>query len=129
MGQERSGEDAIWLPSSFTEDALNDAFQFANPDGDRLARWGHVQRRWIEDLLAREFHRGVNTSPNWPSADLLGAWAQLTGYVQQAIDDGGTIDPQSLLDFLVELKREAMKPIRDHMAKLTGSDDAEAATP
>lgn len=50
-----------------------------------------------------------------PPADWSGSWAELTGYVQAARDGGGTIDPAALEDYLVELKRRALAPVRDWM--------------
>lgn len=52
---------------------------------------------------------------NVPTADWSGAWAELTGYVDGARLDGGTIDPAALADYLVELKRKALAPVRDWM--------------
>jgi hypothetical protein len=46
-----------------------------------------------------------------PMADWSGSWAELTGYVDGARLDGGTIDPAQLADYLVELKRKALAPV------------------
>lgn len=49
-------------------------------------------------------------------------WTELTGYVQEAVDDGGTIDPAHMRDYMQELKTRAMEPIRSWMRNLsTGS--------
>ena len=38
------------------------------------------------------------------------AWAELRGYVAEAVEDGGTIDPAELLAYMDELKRQALAP-------------------
>jgi hypothetical protein len=48
-----------------------------------------------------------------PRADYQSAWTELTGYVQQARDDGDQIDPDDLLRFMAELKHRALAPIRE----------------
>lgn len=47
-----------------------------------------------------------------PVPDYVTAWAQLTSYVQEAVDDGGTIEPAALRDYMRELKRAANAPTR-----------------
>lgn len=53
-----------------------------------------------------------------PTADWSSTWAELTGYVQQAKDDGGQIDPADLLAYMSELKRKALAPVRAWMAAI-----------
>lgn len=48
-----------------------------------------------------------------PRADFPAAWAELTGYVQAAVDDGGTINPAGMLAYMAELKRAALAPVRE----------------
>lgn len=62
-------------------------------------------------------------APGYPQAGYGDAWRELTGYVRQAVDDGGVIRPDVLLGYLAELKREAMKPVREWMAALTAGGD------
>ena len=50
-----------------------------------------------------------------PQDDYGAAWTELTGYVQEAVDDGGTIKPDLLLAYLTELKRTALKPVAEWM--------------
>lgn len=45
-----------------------------------------------------------------PRADWSGAWAQLTGYVRAATEP---IDPALIDAYMVELKREALRPFRE----------------
>lgn len=52
------------------------------------------------------------------------AWTELRGYVAQAADDGGMIAPELLLDYLDELKRRALAPGRDWIAKLVRRGEA-----
>lgn len=61
--------------------------------------------------------------PPPPKAEWSGAWAELTGYVQQARDDETEIDPSMLLDYLGELRRKALAPVREWMdATMKGTD-------
>jgi hypothetical protein len=53
-----------------------------------------------------------------PGADYASAWTELRGYVAEAVADGGTIDPANMLRYLDELKRRALAPGRDWIAKL-----------
>ncbi|WP_181019890.1 hypothetical protein [Nonomuraea typhae] len=45
--------------------------------------------------------------PMPPAPDYASVWQELRGYVMQAIDGGGAIDPASLLRYLDELKSHA----------------------
>lgn len=58
-----------------------------------------------------------------PSADYGSAWTELRGYVEHAADDGGMLAPELLLDYLDELKRRALAPGRDWIAKLVGQHE------
>ncbi|MFG1963140.1 hypothetical protein [Nonomuraea sp. NPDC049028] len=62
-----------------------------------------------------------------PAADYGSAWTELRGYVAQAADDGGMIAPELLLDYLDELKRRALAPGRDWIAKLIQKPGEEAS--
>lgn len=45
-----------WEPDPDLKAELDDAFQFTRPNGQAL---NYVTRRWVEDLLAAEYARGV----------------------------------------------------------------------
>lgn len=53
--------------------------------------------------------------PRWPQDEFAAAWTELTGYVQQAVDDGGAIKPADLMAYMAELKRTALAPVREWM--------------
>lgn len=53
-----------------------------------------------------------------PRAEWSDAWAQLTGYVTEARDEGAQIDPTRLLDYMTELRRQALAPIREWMRQM-----------
>lgn len=53
-----------------------------------------------------------------PVADYGSAWTELRGYAAQAATDGGMIAPELLLDYLDDLKRRALAPGKDWIAKL-----------
>jgi hypothetical protein len=55
-----------------------------------------------------------------PSADWGAAWAELTGYVSEAAEGGGTIDPASLQLYMTELRRRALAPVREHLRQAGG---------
>ncbi|WP_068922174.1 hypothetical protein [Planobispora rosea] len=42
--------------------------------------------------------------------DYTTAWAELRGYVGEAVNGGGQIDPQQLADYMDELKRRVLAP-------------------
>jgi hypothetical protein len=67
----------------------------------------------------------VTRIPPMPQDNYGAAWAELTGYVQQAADDGGVIDPAGLLTYLGELRRTALAPVREWMdlIRSTPEDD------
>jgi hypothetical protein len=50
-------------------------------------------------------------SVNAPSGEYGAVWQELTGYVQQARDEGTMIDPTELLAYMAELKQRALAPI------------------
>lgn len=71
------------------------------------------------------------TGPGIPAADYPGVWAELTGHVQQAADDGEPIDAAALLAYLRELRRKALTPVREWMRRIQAAasepDDTEGA--
>lgn len=77
--------------------------------GDAVAVHGHDgATRFVYDDL------GV------PQSDYPSVWAELTGWVQAAEEDGEMIDPADLLAYLRELKGRAQEPIRDWMRAISG---------
>lgn len=51
-------------------------------------------------------------------ADYASAWAELTGYVQQAQEDGHPINADALMQYMTELKRRVLAPTREALAKI-----------
>lgn len=62
--------------------------------------------------------RSVERSNNAPVAEWQSSWVVLTGYVSSAVDDGNPIDAKDMLAFMVQLKREALAPIKAWLATL-----------
>jgi hypothetical protein len=96
------------------------------PDGSVAIRWRGERPSsvfWsdMEHVVAIHGHSGStrvvwrDPSEDVPTADWSMSWAELTGYVAQALDDGTQIDPAQLLQYLSELKRKALAPVRDWM--------------
>jgi|SRR5450755_443965 hypothetical protein len=54
----------------------------------------------------------------FPKAEWGESWAELTGYVRQAREDGGMISPADLEKFLAELRRKALKPVREYLNRI-----------
>lgn len=59
---------------------------------------------------------------NLPTADYHSAWTELTGYVREAANDGGTITPADLLAYMQELRRNALAPAREWMRRITDGE-------
>ncbi|MFJ7269383.1 hypothetical protein ACIQV3_22525 [Streptomyces sp. NPDC099050] len=101
------------------------------PDGTASLRWtgerpSTVHWDRIADAEAVHGHGGA-TEIKWtdfdlPVADYASAWTELTGYVQEAVDDGGTIAPADLLAYMSELRGKALAPAREWMRRMTGED-------
>jgi hypothetical protein len=99
------------------------AYGAAFPDGTAVLRWdtkvnSTVFYSSIDDLQAIHGHDG-KTTVMWldvyPDADYGQVWQKLIGYVQQAAADRTQISPAGLLDYLGELRREALTPVREWM--------------
>jgi hypothetical protein len=78
--------------------------------------------RGIASVEAIHGHGGATTidwidavSNRPPAADWFTSWVELLGYVVQAREDGTTIEPAELLDYMASLKRQALAPIRAWM--------------
>lgn len=80
-------------------------------DGRPMPAWDdlgdRIRHAWASAALALGMERTV------PQPAYGEVWAELTGYVDEAVEDGGTIDPQEMRDYLGELKRRALAPVRD----------------
>lgn len=80
-------------------------------DGRPMPAWDQlgdrIQHAWAAAALALGIERDV------PQPAYGAVWDELTGYVDQAVEDGGTIDPQQMRNYLGELKRRALAPVRD----------------
>lgn len=103
-------------------------------DGTVVLRWrgqyaSTVVWASLDDAMHVHGHDGA-TTVMWddlgiPKADWSSSWTELTGYVQQAHDDG---DPWAadVLAYMRELKHKALAPVREWMASLGqngGNDD------
>lgn len=63
-----------------------------------------------------------------PQDDYGGCWAELTGYVQEAVSDGGVIQPADMLTYLAELKRKALAPVREWMDLIRSTPPSDLPT-
>ena len=66
--------------------------------------------------------------PPMPQDDYGASWAELTGYVQEAVADGGVIKPAEFLIYLAELKRAALKPVTEWMDLIRSTPEQELPT-
>lgn len=97
------------------------AYGLLFPDGRAVLRWdAKVNSTVLYDSIAdlETIHgHGGKTVIHWvdayPHGEYGAAWAELTGYVQQAQGDGTLINPVDLLTYMDELKRKATAPVRD----------------
>ena len=55
-----------------------------------------------------------------PQPDWSGAWAELTGYVREARDDGCALIAEDLLIYMRELEHKALAPVRAWMDGVRG---------
>jgi hypothetical protein len=109
------------------------------PDGHAVIHW--TGATWptttphpggMQSVLDVHGHDGA-TRVVWqaidgpPPADYATAWAELTGYVQQARDDGGQIDPERLLVYMRELRHNALAAGREWINQRTGSPNGGAS--
>lgn len=108
------------------------------PDGQAAIHW--TGSTWptttphpggMESVIAVHGHEGA-TRVRWqsiegpPPARYSDAWTELTGYVQEAVNDGGQIDPEHLAAYMRELRHKALAPAREWIARITGEQDPEA---
>lgn len=100
-----------FLDNLFTPDGKGDVI--------RAYSSGGVQYLLTEgDLRAVIAIAKFALAPGIPPADYPGVWAELTGYVQVAAEDGEPINAADLLAYLRELKRKAQAPVREWMADI-----------
>ncbi|MCB5168028.1 hypothetical protein LG634_24775 [Streptomyces bambusae] len=65
----------------------------------------------------------VWTDLDLPTADYASAWTELTGYVQEAVDDGGTITPADLLAYMTELRGKALAEVREWTRRMAAGGE------
>lgn len=100
-----------FVTNLFTPDGKGDVIRAYSRDG-------------VQYLLTEDDMRAVialakfAVAPGIPAANYPAAWGELTGYVQEAVDDRGPIDAADLLAYMQELKRKALAPVVDWMALL-----------
>ncbi len=83
--------------------------------------------RGIESVRVVHGHSGA-TKIIWldttdlvpPQSDYSGAWAELTGYVTAAHQEGVRLEPRDLLQYMRELRHRALEPIRKWMQSMEG---------
>lgn len=82
----------------------------------------------MDSVLAVHGHGGA-TRVAWqtidgpPAADYASAWTELVGYVQEAVNDGGQIDPEHLAGYMRELRRNALAPAREWIDRIVQQRD------
>jgi len=77
----------------------------------------------LADAMAVHGHEGSTRlvwEPHIPQAGWGGAWMELRSYVDQAREDGKPVRAEALADFMDELKRKALAPVRDWMDRIRG---------
>ncbi|MFD7410136.1 hypothetical protein [Kitasatospora purpeofusca] len=93
-------------------------------DGRPMPTWDQlgdrIQHAWAAAALALGMERTV------PQPDYDRAWARLTGYVQQAVEDGDTIDPAALTAYMRQLRHDALTAVNEWL-KRTADGGTEAA--
>jgi hypothetical protein len=100
------------------------------PDGQAVIHWtGSAYPTTtphpggMESVLAVHGHGGA-TRVIWkqidgpPPADYASAWTELTGYVREAVNDGGQIDPEHLAAYMRELRHRALAPAREWVNRI-----------
>lgn len=85
----------------------------------------------MESVIAVHGHGGATrvvwqTIDGPPPAKYSDAWTELTGYVQEAANDGGQIDPENLAAYMRELRHKALAPAREWIRNITSEQDPEA---
>lgn len=108
------------------------------PDGQAVIHWtGSAYPTTtphpggMESVIAVHGHGGA-TRVVWqaiegpPPARYGDVWQELVGYVQEAANDGGQIDPEHLAAYMRELRHKALAPARAWIRNITGEQDPEA---
>lgn len=94
-------------------------------DGRPMPAWDdlgdRIQHAWAAAALALGMERTV------PQPAYGEVWTELTGYVDQAVADGGTIDPQQMRGYLRELRRRALAPVNEWIKRTAAGPGNEVA--
>lgn len=105
------------------------------PDGTVTLRWrgdrpSTVHWSSFDDAQAVHGHGGATRfvwlDHDLPATDYASAWAELVGFVREAVDDGGTITPVDLHAYMTELRGKALAPVREWMNRKRGGDGDQA---
>ncbi|MGW2048624.1 hypothetical protein ACWCPF_26085 [Streptomyces sp. NPDC001858] len=102
------------------------------PDGQAVIHWtGSAYPTTtphpggMESVIAVHGHGGA-TRVVWQSIEAKipkprygEVWPELVGYVQEAVNDGGQIDPAHLAAYMRELRHKAMAPTREWIRSMT----------
>lgn len=107
------------------------------PDGQAVIHWtGSAYPTTtphpggMESVIAVHGHGGA-TRVVWqsiegpPPARYGDVWQELVGYVQEAVTDGGQIDPEHLAAYMQELRHKALAPAREWIRNITGRTEGE----
>jgi hypothetical protein len=101
------------------------------PDGHAVLHW---RGQWptttphpggMESVIAVHGHNGATrvvwqTIDGPPAARYGDVWPELVGYVQEAVNDGGQIDPVHLAAYMRELRHKALAPAREWINRIVG---------
>ena len=129
--------DPDWSIFARTAIEAGKAIESVNPAVKRvLGGMSPIDPHWVTrmkqmevldhvDVIAVHGHGGA-TRVVWQSIDAKipqprysDAWTELVGYVQEAVDDGGQIEPATLAAYLRELRHNAMAPTREWIRQIT----------
>jgi hypothetical protein len=102
-------------PAQIAYEAYGAATGGLTHDGRPMPTWDQlgdrIQRAWAAAALALGLERTV------PQPTYSEAWAELTGYVHEAIDDGGTIAPADLAAYMRQLRHNALAEVREWVTR------------
>jgi len=100
--------------------AVSDVIATVIPDiGARSQRFP-LTASDLNVLLAELEQARGERAPGIPETRYPGAWGELTGYVQEAVDDGGPINAADLLAYMAELQRNERAQTREWMRAVFG---------
>lgn len=110
--------------------AYGDATGGLNYQGLPMPAWDNlgdtIQAAWIAaaNRVAKVVKNPMTGAADASRAAYGDAWTELTGYVSEAVADGGQIDPIQMRDYMRELKRRALAPMRQWMTDTTSGPAA-----